>query len=373
MQVLTRVGFSGHHPLFLRLHNNNITRNDRPFRFESCWLTHPQFNEVVKENWNQQSPLHMALKDLSYSLSEWNKNSFGNIKKRKNNILARLGGIQRSNERNPFLEDLEKRLHRELDEVCTQEEYLWHQKSRAEWINSGDRNTKFYHLRTTNRRRKNRIFTLKNEAGTWLEDEGEIQNHVVNFYKDLFKEVSVNDLTDDTMLTFPAIDQRDDESLRRVISNEEIKQAIFAMGSLKAPGEDGFPALFYQGNWEIVGPNLCNFVKQAFHYPCQIKDVNKTLLVLIPKVPQPVSIKQFLPISLCNVNYKTIPKVIVGRLKTILPYIISPNQASFVPGRYIRDNIIIAQEIIHSMRIMKAKKGFMTIKVDLEKEYDRLS
>ena len=69
---------------------------------------------------------------------------------------------------------------------------------------------------------------------------------------------------------------------------------------------------------------------------------------------------------------KVVSKVIVGRLKNLMPQLISEVQSSFVPGRHITDNIIVAQEIIHSMRKMKGKRGFMAIKVDLEKAYDRL-
>ena len=56
-----------------------------------------------------------------------------------------------------------------------------------------------------------------------------------------------------------------------------------------------------------------------------------------------------------------------------MPNLIGPQQTNFVPGRHIIDNIVIAQEVIHSMRKKTGKKGFMAIKVDLEKAYDRLN
>ena len=70
--------------------------------------------------------------------------------------------------------------------------------------------------------------------------------------------------------------------------------------------------------------------------------------------------------------YKAVTKIVANRLKPLLDHIISPNQCSFIPGRLSSDNIIIAQEVIHSMRNMKGKKGFMAIKIDLEKAYDCL-
>ena len=69
--------------------------------------------------------------------------------------------------------------------------------------------------------------------------------------------------------------------------------------------------------------------------------------------------------------YKLITKCLVNRLKYVLPDIISP-MLSFISGRQITDNIIIMQEILHSMRRKSGSKGWMAIKIDLEKAYDRL-
>ena len=81
----------------------------------------------------------------------------------------------------------------------------------------------------------------------------------------------------------------------------------------------------------------------------------------------------YCPISLCTVAYKTISKIVANRLQALMPILIGPQQTSFVPGRHIIDNIMIAQEVIHSMRKKMEKKGFMAIKVDIEKAYDRLN
>ncbi|XP_039065453.1 uncharacterized protein LOC120210860 [Hibiscus syriacus] len=100
--------------------------------------------------------------------------------------------------------------------------------------------------------------------------------------------------------------------------------------------------------------------------------LNRTLLVLIPKIKSPESFSHFRPISLCSVLYKLIIKIIVNRRNPLLSHWISETQTSFVHDRSITDNIIIAQEVVHSMRLKKGKIGYMAIKIDLEKEYDRL-
>ena len=78
------------------------------------------------------------------------------------------------------------------------------------------------------------------------------------------------------------------------------------------------------------------------------------------------------PISLCNIVYKIVTKVIVARLRPYLDKLISPLQVAFVPGRKGIDNAIIAQEVIHSINKKKGKVGYMALKIDLEKVYDKL-
>ncbi|PKI58238.1 hypothetical protein CRG98_021320 [Punica granatum] len=104
-----------------------------------------------------------------------------------------------------------------------------------------------------------------------------------------------------------------------------------------------------------------------------IAEVNDTLLVLIPKVPQQETLYNFRPISLCNVAFKLVTRLIANRLQRYMSNLISLNQVSFVPGRHIQDNIVITQELVHTMSRMQGKKLFMSIKIDLEKAYDRLS
>lgn len=81
----------------------------------------------------------------------------------------------------------------------------------------------------------------------------------------------------------------------------------------------------------------------------------------------------FRPIALCNVSYKIISKIMVGRLKAHLSDVISENQAAFIPSRMIIDNIIIAQEIFHALKVIKRQsKSYMALKTNILKAYDRL-
>lgn len=99
--------------------------------------------------------------------------------------------------------------------------------------------------------------------------------------------------------------------------------------------------------------------------------LNATFLTLIPKTDTAATPAKFRPISLCNVIYKIISKVIVNRLKPLMPSLISQEQTSFVEGRQILDGIIIAHEVIHTLRTSSSPG--MVIKLDIAKAFDKAS
>jgi len=101
-----------------------------------------------------------------------------------------------------------------------------------------------------------------------------------------------------------------------------------------------------------------------------LEAINDTNIVLIPKCKTLNKVTDYRPISLCNVIYKIVSKVLANRLKNVLPLIISPNQSAFLAGRLISDNIIAAYKTLHTMNNMKGKHNFMALKLDMSKAYD---
>ena len=174
-----------------------------------------------------------------------------------------------------------------------------------------------------------------------------------------------------------AVHTRVTKDMKVVLSSEftadEVRVAIFQMGPTKAPGPDGMNALFYQKFWHIVGDDVVCAVMVFLNNGNMLPEINHTNIVLIPKVKDPEKMFDFRPISLCNVIYKIISKVLANKLKQVLPHIISPKQSAFVPGRLIIDNVLVAYETLHTMHARKkGKKGSMALKLNISKAYDRL-
>ena len=104
-----------------------------------------------------------------------------------------------------------------------------------------------------------------------------------------------------------------------------------------------------------------------------LNSINHTFITLIPKVKNPERVYEFRTISLYNVIYKIVSKVIANRLKPFLNNIILETQSAFTTSRLITDNVLIAFESLHHMKTSCTRKSsYMALKLDMSKAYDRV-
>ncbi|MCH79574.1 putative ribonuclease H protein [Trifolium medium] len=331
---------------------------------------------MLESCWNPMEPIQANLNKLSNDFQEWKSITVESVTKKKMELLARLGGIQRNlqtNRRSRFMVRLEGELQNELAHILKAEELMWFQRFRARWLVDSDRNTRYYHLKPITRRRYNKILMLRNVHGQWVEGSVVLKQMANDFYKMLFSAGGNIMSWFQTKLTFPRLSQEEIEQIRLEIEDDEVKRAVFSMSPWKALGPDGFLAGFYQKSWQTVGRSVGDFVKQAWSNPLILREVNCNDICLIPKVEHPKYIQQFRPISLCNTLYKIVSKVLTNRIKNTITKVVSPHQTGFIPGRSIHENIVVAQEMAHTMCQMQGKVGYFAIKVDLSKACDRLN
>ena len=261
----------------------------------------------------------------------------------------------------------------EINLLQDRESRMWCQGSRMLWLSKRDNNTTFFQSRATKRFRKNLIRGIRDQNGAWLTEHEEIRHVMENYYKELFS-TSNPILEADSLEKIPCMVTKEmNKDLMKEFSEIEVKEALNHMAPLKAPGPNGMTPLFYQHFWSTMQHDVTSAILSWLNSGILPEPINHTLITLIPKIANPVHMSEFHPISLCNVLYKIYSKVLANRLKKFLPSLISEHQSAFAKDRLISDNIMVAFKTLHHMKNHNSgKHGFMAIKLDMSKAYDRV-
>ncbi|GJX61164.1 hypothetical protein Tco_0294064, partial [Tanacetum coccineum] len=213
-----------------------------------------------------------------------------------------------------------------FNDALLMEEQFLKQKDKIEWLRVGDSNLAYFHKMDKGHIHRSRI-----DAGV---------------HQTLNSENLFNNKLDSNIASFMIL----------LVSNKDIKEAIFFMGNDKSPGPDGYTAAFFKEAWDIVSSDVIKAMKEFFTNGNLLKEVNHTIITPIPKVASPTRINDYRPISYCNIIYKCISKIIASRIKDSLKNLVSPNQSAFVSGQRISDNILLTYEIIDKYGYIKNHK-----------------
>lgn len=152
-----------------------------------------------------------------------------------------------------------------------------------------------------------------------------------------FKGVSVERLKE--LLEFQC-SSMDSEMLEKEVTKEEIKEVLFRMKGGKSP------AKFLKDAWQVIGDDVTVAIQSFFLKGFLPKGLSSTILALVPKKEEVKVMKDYRPISCCNVLYKIISKLLANRLKGVLPKFISLNQYAFIKERLLMENVLLATEIV---------------------------
>ncbi|XP_042969143.1 uncharacterized protein LOC122301839 [Carya illinoinensis] len=375
---------SDHCPLLISLNKRGrrelflVPTREKIFRFEARWNLHEACNSIIKSCWSHQDSqqvynINSVLRKLNRckaSLKNWSSTLW----KHKRDIQAQLNRLLEMQDSNTGSRTAKvKALQKEIDKALEEENLKWKQRAKQMWLKDGDRNSNYFHKCANQRRKNNSIQKLVRNDGLTTTDIGEISSMFTTYFQELFS--SASPIIFDVCLNqvHHRVNSEMNSNLTKQFTAEEVKSALFQMNPMGAPGPDGFPALFYQSHWDVVGEEVTKAVLDILNGNGEISHINETYIVLIPKVKNPLTVMDFRPISLCNIIYKVVSKTLSNRLKLILPSIIAPTQSAFIQGRMIQDNVIVAFETLHSMSIKgKGQQGYMAIKLDLSKAFDRV-
>ncbi|KAL4363533.1 hypothetical protein GQ457_04G019830 [Hibiscus cannabinus] len=221
--------------------------------------------------------------------------------------------------------------------------------------------------------RANEIYIgLYNTDNVWKEGTASVLNIPVDYFSGLFTSSSFEN-SEILNHILPTVTSDMNASLLRPLTADEVVTAFRDIGPGKASGIDGFPSSFFRLHWTTISSEFTLLCLDLLHGSTDMASINRTVIVLIPKVASPDYMRQFRPISLCTVIYKIVSKVLVNRMKSILPHCILPNQGAFVSGKCITDNIMIGHKLIHSLSsIGTGPYQGAAVKLDIEKAFDRV-
>ncbi|XP_062099802.1 uncharacterized protein LOC133805647 [Humulus lupulus] len=368
----TEVSTSDHCPLLLDPSPIQHFQRIKSFRFENAWLREPMCKLIVEDTWamNVGGSIFEKLDACSKTLEVWGNDITGNFFRRIGLCRERLRSLKGRNDPTSLRQYHEASTN--LFEALTQKEVFWKQRSKQVWLREGDQNSKYFHASARARRRSNRIISLCNEQGMSIGWADGLQDLIVDYFQHLFTP-SASDWGPVVDILTPRLSVEQNATLLASVDEDEVKAALFQMHPDKSPGPDGMSPGFYQKFWNILGHDVVKQVQEIWRLGRLDDKLSLTNIVLIPKKKSPKTMLDLRPISLCNVLYKVASKVLANRLKQVIDRIISETQSAFIPGRLITDNVMISYEIMHYLkRKRQGKDGFMAIKLDMSKAYDRV-
>lgn len=376
---------SDHSPCHITLDAPLPLAGSKPFKFFNYLTLHPDFLSLVADTWicieneiHSLQSLSVKLKELKRELKKLNKENFSDIQKRvseTNRLLndAQVLSLQQPNSLNFTAE---KEISAKLHLLKRVEEEYFKQLSRIHWLQCGDLNTSSFHKVAKARKAYNSITIMISALGIEATTPEAIGTLAVNHFCSILGPETPN--TTMAMILQVANMIRSDRFscslaqaalLSKIPTPEEITKVMFRLNPNKSPGPDGYTSGFYKATWSLIGPEIIKAITLFFQTSYLPKTTNATILTLLPKFPGASIIKDYRPISCCNTLYKVISKLLVARLKPLLPSIILPNQTAFIQGRLLTENCLLASEIVSGYHLSRGQKK-LTLKIDIAKAFD---
>jgi len=205
------------------------------------------------------------LKNVQKSLRFWAKSHYKEPEKEKHELKFQIVELQCAIEQKEYHQNekiQEEELYNKLSRIKRREEEKWRIKSRQIWLESGEKNTSFFHKQATARQVRNTITAIVDNIGTQHVEQAGIKGATTDHFKDLLTETKEEESYDDLLQHFPSKVTDDlNKNLIAKIKEEEIVEAIWSLQPNKAPGPDGFPICFYRDYWELIKKDLIKYLK----------------------------------------------------------------------------------------------------------------
>ncbi|CAH2936087.1 MAG: hypothetical protein CPSOU_6785 [uncultured Paraburkholderia sp.] len=369
---------SDHVPCLVNIGEGN--QNRRPsFKYFDMWADHQDFHNVVHQTWNTslygtfQYRVCKKLKALKAPLKELNRQHFQHISARVETAQGKLQQLMAALQEEPSNRQLQsevKEQRRDTIRLAEAERKYLFQKLKCKYLLEADRNTKLFHALVKRKAKMHCIPAITREDGTLTHAESEVGDEFRKYYTHLLGTSSDGQqLQQDVFNLGQNITAEQSVLLTLPITSDLVRKTLLTIANDKSPGPDGFTAGFFKSAWHIVGEEITMAVQEFFATGKLLKQLNHTMVALIPKSKHANMLGDYRPISCCNVLYKLISKILASRFAQVLPNIIDEAQSAFVSDRSMIENIHLAQELMKGYNRKRISPRCL-IKVDFRKAYD---
>ena len=248
-------------------------------------------------------------------------------------------------------------------------------RSRARWIEEGEKPTKYFFNLEKKNASNNTIKQLKKSNGEYVSTNKEILEEQFNFYKPLYESDNISENNIKQYLSkinnLNTLNEQEANILEGEISETECKDALKNMKLNKSPGSDGLPIEFYTTFWENINTLLIESINSAYHNGELSTSQKKGILSLIFKKGDTTLLENWRPISLLNTDYKILAHALANRLKKVISKLIHTDQSGYIKGRNISSNIRLIQDVIDFFEENETEGAIVFL--DFKKAFDTLS
>ena len=262
-----------------------------------------------------------------------------------------------------------------LEQIYTEKANGIRIRSKCDWYEYGEKSSKFFLNLEKSRANQSKVRNICKNNNE-ITEQKEINQELFNYYKDLFTEklkiskTDINNYLSDCPI--PQLSEEQTLQCEENFSEKEFYQALINMPNNKSPGNDGLTKEFYETFWEELKTPLISSFECAFIKDELSSSQKQAVIKLIEKLDRDKRfIKNWRPISLLNVDTKIISKVLSGRIKEVLPSLISSNQTAYVDGRIISESGRLISDILEITDLCKQNGILLTI--DIEKAFDSVN
>ncbi|XP_015383166.1 uncharacterized protein LOC107175882 [Citrus sinensis] len=190
---------SDHYPVLMEVRERGKSvRYERkaPHRihYEDMWSAYDKCKSIAQEEWSSQGnwkygnpvlQFQTSAKSSMAKLKWWSTQEFGGREKELNQMTEQLKRLQQNFEHYVSGYEL-KKLERRINNLLIDKEIYWKQRLRADWLKKGDKNTKFFHLKASARKRKNKIWGIEDKQGHWTKEEADVEAEFCEYFQEIF-------------------------------------------------------------------------------------------------------------------------------------------------------------------------------------------